>query len=55
MSKRILKAKGTKKNFLKKLKYKFQIIKLQYISISNFDIIRFYTHTIEKSIKNENL
>jgi hypothetical protein len=44
-----------KKNFFEKLKYKFQIIKLQYISISNFDIIRFYTHTIEKSIKNENL
>lgn len=55
MSKRISKARRTKKNFFEKLKYKFQIIKLQYISISNFDIIRFDTYTIEKSIKNKNL
>ena len=39
MSKRNSKARRTKKKFLEKLKYKFQIIKFQYISTSNFDII----------------
>lgn len=37
--KEIRRQEEQKKKFLEKLKYKFQIIKFQYISTSNFDII----------------